>query len=340
MRLMAEGLMARYKRAGEAPPELLYVDRGCCRVLGVSSLEQLFSGWAGMLIRLAIFHWIHRFDAAISTDHHPKFTLFKSALSGAVFAYNRDDSAIEILKGASGMDENQVHLFKDEAAIDHVWENQQKHLECIQDPLNAEEEEVEEEEAADAGYTSDREGDTLTPLRKNISLTNQAVVAELDPCVEDVCGPNQLPGYEHVEELSKVLVNIALEEGKLAISNSTKQKVITAWNKLDLHDRYIQQFDSLYSARWRNALFSRTNGDPAESSLIQKLKFSKRYSAAHLLDSRKNRLMYCLIKQLWLHPDSVYGAAYIRFKLRRRENCGSHRKPVQIGGKKRVSDFR
>ena len=25
--------------------------------------------------------------------------------------------------------------------------------------------------------------------------------------------------------------------------------------------------------------------------------------AAHLLDSRKNRLMYCTIKQLWVHPD-------------------------------------
>ncbi|KAK0138577.1 hypothetical protein N1851_024889 [Merluccius polli] len=420
-----------------------------------------------MLIRLDIFHWIHRFDAALRTAHHPKYALFKSVLSGAVFSYNRDDvalllhairaghptkygsltdgelmethvtksdlshyvrritvgaqetfmrvqSAIGILKGAAGMDENQVHLFKDEAAIDHVWENQQKHLECIQDPpgqnmytikkhvtrngvrlpyyttvyllagitrWNSDKEsasvrgqkgrkhmvypsplvhrlnqqcqelfgEVEEvnfrppvpagderigleylqqshstllattlrpgrhsrkqrmkgmdapadteespvkeevEEAADAGFTSDREGDTLTPLRKNISLTNQAVVAELDPCVEDVCGPNHLPGYEHIEELSKVLVDIALEEGKLAISNATRQKVIAAWNKLDLHNRNIQQFDSLYSARWGNTLFSRTDGDPAELSLIQKLKFSKRYSAAHLLDSRKKQ---------------------------------------------------
>ena len=168
-------------------------------------------------------------------------------------------------------------------------------------PVNAEVEE-EEEAAADAGYTSDCEGDTVTPLRKNSSLTNQAVAAELDPYVEDVCGPNHLPGYEHVEELTKVLVDIALEEGKLAISNSTRQRVIAAWNKLDLHDRSIQQFDSLYSARWGNALFSRTNEGPAESSLVQKLKFSKRHSAAHLLDSRKNRLMYCLIKQLWLQP--------------------------------------
>lgn len=62
---MAEGLMARYRRANEAPPELMYVDRGCCRVHGVSSLEQLFSEWAdsGMMVRLDIFHWITRFNA-------------------------------------------------------------------------------------------------------------------------------------------------------------------------------------------------------------------------------------------------------------------------------------
>lgn len=508
MRPMAEGLMARYKRAGEAPPELMYVDRGCCRVYGVSSLEQLFSEWAesGMMVRLDIFHWIHRFDAAVRTDHHPKYALFKSALSAAVFSYNKDDmalliqairaghptkydslsdgqiiemhvskndlkhyvrritvgaqetfvcvqSAIDILKGAAGMDENQVHLFKDSAAIDRVWENQQKHLECIQDPpgrdmytitkhvtrngvrlphystvrgsnslegfhsflpsmipgphcaavpfqvyllagiarwnsdresasvkgqkgrkhmvyvsplihrlnqrcqelfgeveevnyrppvpagderigleylfsqssepfsapdhyaqtretLQAAEDEddevvadVEEIPEDDVGYNSDSESDSLTPLRKNLCLTDQVVAPELDPCVEDVCGPNHLPGYQHVEELSKVLVEIALEEGKLALSDSTRQRVISAWNKLDLHDRSIQQFDSLYSARWGNALFGRTKGDPSESSLVQKLKFSKRYSAAHLLDSRKNRLMYCIIKQLWLHPD-------------------------------------
>nr|XP_055054292.1 uncharacterized protein LOC129439592 [Misgurnus anguillicaudatus]XP_055054305.1 uncharacterized protein LOC129439599 [Misgurnus anguillicaudatus]XP_055054316.1 uncharacterized protein LOC129439606 [Misgurnus anguillicaudatus] len=511
LRPMAEGLMDRYTRAGEAPPELMYVDRGCCRVHGVSSLEQLFSKWAeaGMLVRLDIFHWIHRFDAAVRTDHHPKYALFKSALSAAVFSYNKDDMAlllqairaghsshydtltdgqlidtyvtkhdlrhyvrritvgaqetfvrvqraIDVLKGAAGMDENRVHLFKDPATVDHVWQNQQKHLECIQDPpgrnmytvtkyitrngvrlaryrtvrgsnslegfhsflpsmipgphcaavpfqvyllagiarwnsdresdavkgqkgrqhqvyvsplvqrlnqrcqelfgsveevnyrppvppgderigleylfaqssdsfsasdhyahtremLRVDEDEEEDEASADqqvesleeddVGYTSDGESDSLAPLRRNLCLTDLVVAAELDPCVEDVCGPNHLPGYQHVEELSNILVEIALQEGKLALSEPTRQKVISAWSKLDLHDRNIQQFDSLYSARWGNALFSRTNGDPAESSIVQKLKFSKRYSAAHLLDSRKNRLMYCLIKQLWLHPN-------------------------------------
>ncbi len=96
MRPMAEGLMKRYRRADEAPPELIYVDRGCCRIHGVSSVEQLFSEWTdrGMLVRLDIFHWIHRFDAALRTDHHPKYALFKSALSAAVFAYNKDDVAL------------------------------------------------------------------------------------------------------------------------------------------------------------------------------------------------------------------------------------------------------
>lgn len=64
----------------------------------------------------------------------------------------------------------------------------------------------------------------------------------LDPCVEDVCGPNHLPGYQHVEELSQILVKIALEEGKLALSDPTRQRVISAWSKLDRHDRNIQQF--------------------------------------------------------------------------------------------------
>ncbi len=166
------------------------------------------------------------------------------------------------------------------------------------------EEEEEEEDEDDVGYNSGSEGKSLTPLRHNLCLTDQVAAAEFDPCVEDVCGPNHLPGYQHVEDLCKVLVEIALEEGKVAISHSTRQRVISAWNKLDLHDRSIHQFDSLYSARWGNALFGRTSGDPSEASLVQKLKFSKRYSAAHLVDSRKNRLMYCLIKQLWLHHGS------------------------------------
>eukprot|EP00066_Takifugu_rubripes_P011898 XP_011601164.1 PREDICTED: uncharacterized protein LOC101061554 [Takifugu rubripes] len=482
MRPMAEGLMERYQRAGEAAPELMYVDRGCCCALGVPSLEQLFDKWVdrGMLIRLDIFHWIRRFDAAddvalllqavraglpdmadsLSDSELIERHVTKRDLShyvrritvGAQETFVRVQNVIDTLKGPTGMDDNQVHLFNED--IDRIWQNQQKHLECIQDPpgrnmytikkhvtrngvslpryatdrgsnslegfhsflpsmipgphcaavpfqvyllagiarwnanresasvrgqqgrqhlvcvlplvhrlnercqqlfgvvedanyrapvppggerigleylfcqstdtfnvpdhyaqttntLQTDEDEGEADEAShgvddppddDAGYISDGVGDRLTPLPKNLHLTDQAVADDFDPCAEDVCGPNHLPGYEQVEELSRVLVDVALEEGKLAISNSTRRRVIAAWNGLHLHDRRVHLFDSLYSACWGNALFGRTNGDPAESALVQKLEFSKRHLAAHLLDSRKNRLMYCLVKQLWLHP--------------------------------------
>lgn len=54
------------------------------------------------------------------------------------------------------------------------------------------------------------ESDNLTLLRKSLHLINQVVVSELDPCVEDLCDPSHLPGYQHVEELSGVLVEVAL----------------------------------------------------------------------------------------------------------------------------------
>ncbi|XP_028298128.1 uncharacterized protein LOC114460375 isoform X4 [Gouania willdenowi] len=62
------------------------------------SLEKLLREWAecGMMVRLDIFHWIKRFDAAIRTDHHAKYALFKSALSAAVFSYIKDDMALLI----------------------------------------------------------------------------------------------------------------------------------------------------------------------------------------------------------------------------------------------------
>ena len=64
---MAKGLMNRYEQAGEPAPQLMYVDRGCCRQHGATSVEKLFSDWVdtGMVIRLDAWHWMHRFDAAV-----------------------------------------------------------------------------------------------------------------------------------------------------------------------------------------------------------------------------------------------------------------------------------
>ena len=62
----------------------------------------MFQPWVddGMVVRLDIFHWIHRFDAAIRTESHSKYAAFKSAIAGAVMAYNRAD--LELLIGEIG----------------------------------------------------------------------------------------------------------------------------------------------------------------------------------------------------------------------------------------------
>ena len=51
---MAKGLMNRYERAGEPAPDLMYVDRGCCRQHGATAVQVLFDQWvaAGMVVRL------------------------------------------------------------------------------------------------------------------------------------------------------------------------------------------------------------------------------------------------------------------------------------------------
>ncbi|KAI4798281.1 hypothetical protein KUCAC02_022157 [Chaenocephalus aceratus] len=90
---MCRGVMDRFRLANQPVPKILYIDRGCCRAKGPTAVETMFQEWfdGGMVVRLDIFHWIHRFDAAIRTDAHSKYAMFKSALSGAVLAYNRTD---------------------------------------------------------------------------------------------------------------------------------------------------------------------------------------------------------------------------------------------------------
>ena len=100
-------------------------------------------------------------------------------------------------------------------------------------------------------------------------------------------------------------MKIGLEEGKLALTQELREAVKEAWNKLELHDRSIKQFDQAYSSRWGNPFFGRTKGEPAQAAIVQKLKLSKRYSPAHHVDARKNRFVYCVVKELWLHSTLV-----------------------------------
>ena len=82
------------KNENQPVPKMLYMDRGCCRVEGPTAVD------SGMVVRLDIFHWIHRFDATIHTDSNSMYDAFKSALAEAVLAYNREE--LELLIKAVG----------------------------------------------------------------------------------------------------------------------------------------------------------------------------------------------------------------------------------------------
>ncbi|XP_034540592.1 uncharacterized protein LOC117813704 [Notolabrus celidotus] len=115
---MCQGVVERFRLANQPIPKILYVDHGCCRAQGPTALETLFPSWVdkGMVVRLDIFHWIHRFDAAIRTESHCKYAAFKSALSGAVLAYNRSDLEL-LIKAVRAKDTARLNTVSDEDVV-------------------------------------------------------------------------------------------------------------------------------------------------------------------------------------------------------------------------------
>lgn len=129
IRSMTLGLIDRFQQANQPVPKVLYVDRGCCRESGPTSIEKLFQPWVdqGMVIRLDIYHWHHRFDAAVRTESHSKYMAFKSAMAGAVLAYNRADLDL-LIKAARAKDPAALASLTDEDMLRlHVSKYQLRH---------------------------------------------------------------------------------------------------------------------------------------------------------------------------------------------------------------------
>ncbi|XP_034563347.1 uncharacterized protein LOC117829784 [Notolabrus celidotus] len=116
---MCQGVMETFRLANQPTLKILYVYRGCCRAQGPTAMEALFPSWVdnGMVVRLDIFHWLHRFDAAIRTESHSKYAAFKSALTGAVLAYSRPDLEL-LIKAVRAKDPARLNSVSDE---DVVW---------------------------------------------------------------------------------------------------------------------------------------------------------------------------------------------------------------------------
>ncbi|WAR12551.1 hypothetical protein MAR_026731 [Mya arenaria] len=64
---MVDDIVDRYSKAGQDPPEVLYVDRDCC---GHSSNRRQLHAWPALHIRLDKWHFKRRFSWSCTTDAH------------------------------------------------------------------------------------------------------------------------------------------------------------------------------------------------------------------------------------------------------------------------------
>ena len=87
---MCQGIVTRYKDAGEPEPNVIYVDRDCCNRSGEPPAHVLFHPWK-FEVKLDIFHFMRRFSPGLTTEHHSLYGTFCSRLSSAIFEWDEDD---------------------------------------------------------------------------------------------------------------------------------------------------------------------------------------------------------------------------------------------------------
>ncbi|XP_064815580.1 uncharacterized protein LOC135531470 [Oncorhynchus masou masou] len=147
---MAAGLMERYRLAGVAPPQLMYVDRDCCSSFGGSKTAAMFNDWDQLVVRLDIWHLMGRFASGVTTESHQLYGPFMRQLSACIFEWDAGDvrrllkakrSEMERKHGMVGLTEAEregvdtlgIPLL-DSIRIQAIWKEQRRHLHCIQDP--------------------------------------------------------------------------------------------------------------------------------------------------------------------------------------------------------------
>nr|XP_055033530.1 uncharacterized protein LOC129421673 [Misgurnus anguillicaudatus]XP_055035580.1 uncharacterized protein LOC129423120 [Misgurnus anguillicaudatus] len=153
---------------------------------------------------------------------------------------------------------------------------------------------------ADEAYHSDTEHPAAEP---RITLISSETATVNPPAFEDVCSENPLPGFQKLEEFCTVLVEVGLTDQKLLLNTAQRNRVLDAWNAVEEHDKQPQKYHQLYRTHWGNTLYCRTKRDDlADAAVVQKVKMAKRYAPAQQdISPQHNRLMYVLVKLLWLH---------------------------------------
>ena len=112
-----------------------------------------------------------------------------------------------------------------------------------------------------------------------------------------------------MEQFCSLLVDFSLsptDPHRLSITAEERNHILGAWNRVGEQDKQPQTFSQLYKSHWGNMLYCRTKRDDlAEASLVQHVKLARRYiPAQHYVSAEHNRLMYMLVKMLWLRVPS------------------------------------
>lgn len=89
---VCQGMVKRYRDAGEPEPEVIYLDRDCCSQTGEPAVLEWFHPWK-CHVWLDIFHFMRRFTKGLTTEHHPLYGTFCSKFSSCIFVWDKEDYA-------------------------------------------------------------------------------------------------------------------------------------------------------------------------------------------------------------------------------------------------------
>ncbi|XP_041941106.1 uncharacterized protein LOC121704716 [Alosa sapidissima] len=153
---------------------------------------------------------------------------------------------------------------------------------------------------ADEAYQSDKDLEDIDAAR--ITLTNNETATVHPPAFEDACSANPLSGFQELKAFCATLVQLGGADQKLQLTTDQHNAILDTWNAVEEHDKQPQKYHQLYRTHWGNTLYCRTKRDDlGDAALIQRVKMARRYAPAQQdISPQHNRLMYVLVKLLWL----------------------------------------
>ncbi|XP_015252759.1 PREDICTED: uncharacterized protein LOC107099223 [Cyprinodon variegatus] len=251
---MAAGLMKRYRLADKPPPLVVYVDRDCCSRDGVSKTAALFHEWGNLVVRLDIWHYMRCIAGGVTTESHELYPTFMRQLSLCIFEVDPEDA--RRLKEAKRSELGREHGMFDlsDAEVIQRISKEEWRLHCRHRTRGAEQTALLIQNLLDtfrgpffppdpslllaASQTGSDEPRYRSPLDSAKGSGSQAPPREPPSDIEEeVIGPDGQPGYQHVLNLAKALVEARSLNG---LRDSKVDMLISLWQRLPDADKQRQ----------------------------------------------------------------------------------------------------